>query len=80
MTVGEAVAKRIDEYLFDRSISLYKLAKDSGIPLSTMKNLYRKHTKSPTLSVIYKISRGLGITSLEFLNCNVLQNNEIEID
>lgn len=80
MTLGDAVAGRIDEYLFARGLSLYKLAKDSGIPLSTMKNLYRKHTKSPTLAVVYKIARGLEITPSEFLDSDVFRSDDLEID
>ena len=53
MNIAQAVSKRIDELLFKNNMSLYKLGKLSGIPMSTLKNFYNGHTKSPSLAVIY---------------------------
>ena len=80
MTIGKAIAKRIDEYLFKRNISLYKLAKDSGIPIATLQNLYRGHTKSPSISLVYKICIGLDITVAEFLNSELFSLSIVELD
>ncbi len=80
MTVGEAVAKRINELIFQKGWSLYKLSKDSGIPLSTLKNLYTNHTKSPTLAVILKISSALGITAIEFLESPLFSSDELDLE
>lgn len=80
MTIGNAIAKRIDEYLIKRNISLYKLAKDSGIPIATLQNLYRGHTKSPTIAVVYKTCIGLNITIDEFLNSELFSLSVIELD
>ena len=62
MTTSEAVSKRIDEYIFSRGISLYRLAKDAGIPVATLQNLYRGKSKSPTLALGYNICNGLQIS------------------
>ena len=80
MTIGTAIAKRIDEYLFKRNISLYKLAKDAGIPIATLQNLYRGHTKSPSISLVYKICIGLDITVAEFLNSELFSLSIVELD
>ena len=80
MTVGTAIAKRIDEYIFSRGITLYKLAKDSDLPIATLQNLYRGHTKSPTLTVVYKICNGLGVTVAEFLDSELFEMNILELD
>lgn len=80
MTTGEAIAKRIDEYIFSRGITLYKLAKDSGVPIATLQNLYRGHTKSPTLAVVYKICNGLNVDISEFLNSEFFSPNVLELD
>jgi DNA-binding helix-turn-helix protein len=80
MTMGEAVAKRIDEYLNIKGMSLYKLAKESGLPVSTLQNLYRRHTKSPTLTVIFKISLGLGVSVTDFLACEIFEPYSLELD
>ena len=80
MTLATAVSKRIDEFLYLRGISLYKLAKDSGIPVATLQNLYRGNTKSPTLAIIYKICVGLNITIFEFLDSPLFSLSELELD
>lgn len=78
MTMAEAVSKRIDELLFERGWSLYKLSKESCLPMTTLKNLYNGHTKSPTLSLIFKISEALKITPLEFLDTPLFKNDELD--
>ncbi|MBE7068272.1 MAG: helix-turn-helix transcriptional regulator [Clostridiales bacterium] len=80
MTVGQAIAKRIDEYIYARGITLYKLAKDAGLPIATLQNLYRGHTKSPTLAVVYKICNGLQISIFEFLNSELFSESVLELD
>ena len=80
MTLGEAVVKRIDELLFEKGWSLYKLSKDACLPLSTLKNLYRNHTKSPTLALIYKIANAFNLTPIQFLDSSILQNENIDVD
>lgn len=78
MTMGEAVAKRIDELLFENGWSLYKLSKESCLPLSTLKNLYNGHTKSPTLSIVFKIAETFGITPIEFLDSEIFKLDNLE--
>lgn len=80
MTIAKAVANRIDDYLFEREITLYRLAKDAEIPVATLQNLYRGNTKSPTLALIYKICAGLNVTVEEFLNCEYFSKNILELD
>lgn len=80
MTIGEAIVKRIDELLFERGWSLYKLAKESCLPLSTLKNLYTGHTKCPTLLVIYKISEAFGISPIQFLDCDLFNTNNLDLE
>ena len=78
MTIGTATAKRLDEYLFARGITLYRLARDAGIPVATLQNLYRGHTKSPTLAVIFKICEALQITGQDFLDSPLFQDLELD--
>ncbi len=80
MTVGEAVAKRLDEFLQEKNLTLYKLAKDAYLPVSTLFNLYRKHTKSPTLTVMLKIVDALGITMNEFLDSPLFSRDNLELE
>jgi len=78
MTMAEAVTKRIDELLFERGWSLYKLSKEACLPLTTLKNLYNGHTKSPTLSLIFKISETFNLTPIEFLDSSLFNKDEID--
>ena len=80
MTVGQATAKRIDEFLRDRGISLYRLAKDACISMSTLQNLYRDHTKSPTLALIFKLTDALGVSIQEFFNSELFSAENLEVD
>lgn len=78
MTLGEAVFKRLENILNERRISMYKFLKDNAIPWSTMFNLKTGHTKSPSLNVIFQISKALCMTHLEFLNDSLFFNEEID--
>lgn len=80
MTITTAVSKRIDEYLFERGITLYKLAQESFLPVSTLQNLYRGNTKSPTMAVICKICAGLKITVSEFMDSPLFNSTDLELD
>ena len=68
ITFGELVSKRMDEILYSKGMSLYGLAKKTDLPLSSLKNLYTRHTKSPTILLIYRICDGLDISIEEFLD------------
>lgn len=80
MTMAEAVSKRIDELLYERGWSLYKLSKESCLPMSTIKNLYNNHTKSPTLSIIFKLASAFGIDYLEFLNSPIFRDETLDYE
>ena len=78
MTISIATSKRIDELLTKFGWTLYKLSKESLIPMSTLKNLYNNHTKCPSLSLIYKLADAFQMSYLEFLDCDIFKSEEIE--
>lgn len=78
LTTGKAFVKRIDELLFKRGWSLYKLSKISCVPLSTLKNFYRNHCKSPSFSLVYKVANAFDMTILEFLDSPVLYDINVD--
>ncbi|MCH5161919.1 MAG: helix-turn-helix transcriptional regulator [Clostridiales bacterium] len=80
MTVGQATAKRIDDYLDERGITLYRLAKDACVPASTLQNLYRDHTKSPTVALVFKLTDALGVSIQEFFSSPLFSPENLEID
>ncbi len=80
LTTGKAFTKRIDELLFKNGWSLYRLSKISCVPLSTLKNFYRAHSKSPTLSLVYKIANAFNMSILQFLDTPTLQDENVDYD
>ena len=80
MTMSEAVTKRTEEYLAERGWTIYRLSRESLLPVSTLRNLYSGHTNSPTLSVVFRIAETFGVSASEFLNspCFYPENLELE--
>lgn len=78
MTMGEAVYKRLESILNERKISLHKFLKDACISRTTIVNLKIGHTKSPTLSVVFQIAHGLGMSHLEFQDDPLFFNEELD--
>lgn len=68
MDFGEAVAKRIIELCGKRGISINRLAVLSGLRQSTVDSILKGKSKNPGLVTLIKISDGLGINILEFLD------------
>jgi len=61
----ENILKKIDRLRMERAWTEYQLAKNSGIPQSTISTWFRKQTV-PTIESLNKICNGLGITLSEF--------------
>jgi len=80
MKLNQAIRLRLEHYLNERNITIYKFLKDSGIPRSTISNLSSGHTKSPTVATMYQIVDGLGVTFLEFFDCDLLREINIIVD
>lgn len=80
MSIGKAVAQRIDELCFERGITLNKLATISGVTQSTLNNIMSGISKNPTISTIKKICDGLNINVVEFFDTPVFKNLEQEIE
>jgi len=80
MTLGEAFSIRLQQYLAERKMTLYKFVKDCCISKSTITNLMLGNSKSPTLKTIYQVARGLEISPLEFLDCDLFDNEELIFD
>lgn len=79
MTIGEAVAYRIEELCGQRGITLNKLSTICGITQSTLNNIVSGVSKNPTISTIKKICDGLEIDIVAFFDAPIFQNLEQEI-
>lgn len=62
---GIDILKKINDERLRRNWSEYTLAKNSGIPQSTISTWYRK-SMQPTIASLEKICAGFGITLHEF--------------
>ena len=57
--------QRIKELLNERGGTMYQLAQKSGIPQSTLSNLFIRNN-APTIQTLEKICEAFGITLAEF--------------
>ena len=65
--IENKVVDRINELLEQNRWTPYKLAKESGIPYSSLNNLL-KHKNCPTIPTLEKICVGFNITLSDFFN------------
>ncbi len=79
MTIGKAVAIRIEELCEQRGLSLNKLGTICGITQSTLNNIVSGVSKNPTIATIKKICDGLEISVIDFFNVDVFRDLEQEI-
>ena len=57
--------ERLQELLAEREWTAYKLAKESGLPQSTITNLFNRNY-DPSITTLEAICGGLGITMSQF--------------
>ena len=67
MDINNIFAKRLRELRKSKGLTQEKLAEMSDIDYKYLQKLESKNPSSPTLSVLEKLSRGLGITLTEFI-------------
>lgn len=79
------VINRINYFLDFKHWTIYQLAKESGIPYSSLNNIFLRNT-CPTIPTLERICKGLGISLSEFfefhqnpLHCVQLTDKEEEI-
>ena len=75
MRLVDAVSKRITELAERENISVYALAKKSGVPYSTITTMTL--SKTTTLSTIYGICEGLEITIEEFFDSPLFERENL---
>ena len=66
MVTYEAVKNRLSELLEERRMSIHKLAIESAVPPSTIKNILYGKSVNPGIVTIKMLCDGLGITLTEF--------------
>ena len=68
MSVNDAVAKRIIGLLAERKMTQYRLEQLSGIQHGHMQWILSGKSKTVTLSTVFRLANGFGMTVLEFLD------------
>ena len=76
--IENEVLDRIQYLLEFKHWSVYQLAKASGLPYSSLNNLFNRKT-CPTIATLEKICAGFGISLADFFDfrTNVLRNKSI---
>ena len=80
MTVNNAVAKRITMLLQEKGISQYRLEQESGIQHGSMQCIMNGRNKTVTLSTVMMLAKGFNMTLIEFLDDEIFQSENLEIE
>lgn len=78
-SVNQAVSKRIDELLKRKGITRYRLAMNSGVTHSTLKNIAKDTINDNLLSTIILIAGGFDMTVSEFLDSPLFLEENLHI-
>lgn len=74
-----AVKNRILQLLGEHQMSIYKLAIESAVPQSSIKNILYGKSQNPGIVTIKMLCDGFGITLVEFFDTEEFRNLEQEI-
>lgn len=78
-SVCRAVALRISELLKKKGMTQYRLAMNSGITHSTLKNIMHETIKDSLLSTVILIASGFDMTVSEFLDSPLFLEENLNI-
>lgn len=78
-TVNQALIIRIKELLKEKNITQYRLALNSGITHSTLKNIIHDTVKDNLLSTAIMLASGFDMTVSEFLNSPLFLEENLNI-
>ena len=80
MTLNDAVANRIAKLLESKNMTQYRLEQESGIIHGAMDRILTSQNKTVTLTTLYKLAHGFGMTIYEFLDDDNFRSADLEID
>ncbi len=78
-TVNRAVALRISQLLREKHITQYRLAMNSGVTHSTLKNIIHETVNDNLLSTVILIAGGFDMTVSEFLDSPLFLEENLKI-
>ncbi|MBR5613761.1 MAG: helix-turn-helix transcriptional regulator [Clostridia bacterium] len=74
-----SVKNRILTLCEEKHTTINKLATDSGVPASTVKNILYGKSQNPGIITLKKLCDGLGVSLFDFFDTEVFRNLEQEI-
>lgn len=77
--VNHALSLRIQELLETKEMTRYRLAMNSGVNHSTLKNIIHETVKDNLLSTTILIARGFDMTISEFLDSPLFDEQNLNI-
>ena len=77
--VNRAVAIRISQLLKDKKMTQYRLAMNSGITHSTLKNIIHETVKDNLLSTVILLAGGFDMTVSQFLDSPLFLEENLNI-
>ena len=80
MTINDAVAMRTLHLLKQKNITQYRLEQDSGILHGSMDRILQSKNKTVTVTTLYRLARGFGMTVEEFLDDDIFRRDDLELD
>ncbi|MBP3378004.1 MAG: helix-turn-helix transcriptional regulator [Clostridia bacterium] len=79
MNTYTAVKNRILSLCEEKGLSIYKLAMESAVPASTIKNILYGKSHNPGIVTLKMLCDGLGISLVDFFNTEEFAKLEQEI-
>ena len=79
MDTYTTVKNRLLQLCAEKHLSIHKLAMDSAVPPSTIKNILYGKSKNPGIVTIKMLCDGMGISLLEFFDTEEFRTLEQEI-
>lgn len=79
MRVYSAVKNRILSLLEEKNMSIHKLAMESAVPPSSIKNILYGKSQNPGITTIKLLCDGFGISLIEFFDTEEFKNLEQEM-
>ncbi len=80
MTVNDAVAKRVSKLLIQKGMSQYRLEQESGIQHGSMQCIMNGRNKTVTLSTVIMLAKGFNMSLIEFLDDEIFESTDLEIE
>ena len=80
MNTYTAIKIRLLKLCDEKGMSVHKLALESAVPPSTIKNILYGKSRNPGIVTLKMLCDGLGVTLTEFFNGSEFKNLEQEIE